>query len=73
MSSMKPQLMRIDDVLKVIDVSRTTLYSLLREGDFPPPVRVSKRNVRWRQEDVQQWLDSRPLSTTHELLKEQPK
>ena len=30
-------------------IARTTIYRLMRAGDFPTPVRVEPRAVRWRE------------------------
>lgn len=35
-------LIRIADVCDLLSVSRTTIYSWVSEGNFPPPVRITK-------------------------------
>ena len=32
-------------------------------GDFPHPIRVGPRAVRWRLRDIEQWMSERPLAT----------
>lgn len=46
-------LMRLPEVLRRIPVSRSTLYSKIRTGEWPAPVRVSKRVVAWKRSDVE--------------------
>jgi excisionase family DNA binding protein len=41
-----------------LSISRRTLYRMLARGEFPLPVRRSRRWVRWRTRDLQQVLDS---------------
>lgn len=33
----------------------TTIYRKIKAGTFPEPVRVGKRRVAWRSEDVDAW------------------
>ena len=39
-------------------LSNASIYRHMREGTFPPPIRVSERTVRWRSDDLITWLDS---------------
>ena len=57
------RMMRISEVIDVLGVSRSTLYRMVAGGGFPRPVRVGQRATRWRQSDIQQWMDSLPLAT----------
>ncbi|RMD92992.1 MAG: AlpA family phage regulatory protein [Alphaproteobacteria bacterium] len=60
MSNEIDRLLRIGDVLRLTSLSRSRVYELRARGDFPAPVRVSSRGVRWRQSDVVAWIESRP-------------
>lgn len=44
-------------------LSRSTLYAMMAEGDFPRPVRLGKRAVGWTETAIVQWLDSRKTTT----------
>lgn len=46
------RLLRIDDVLEVIPVSKSTWCDGVRDGDFPKGVKVSARTVAWRYGDI---------------------
>lgn len=39
--------------------SRTTLWKMQREGDFPPPVQVTRSRIGWRESDIRKFLESR--------------
>ena len=56
------RLMKIDEVLHLTSLSRSTLYRLIRSGDFPSPVRIGPRAVAWRERDIRRWLESRPAT-----------
>jgi prophage regulatory protein len=36
----------------------TTIYRKIKAGTFPPPVRVGRRRVAWRESDITAWLNS---------------
>ena len=60
-----PAILRTTDVLALLRISRTTLWRRVRDGEFPPPVRLGgtrSRAVGWRRDDVERWLESRPLA-----------
>ena len=44
-------------------LSRSSIYRLMRQGSFPEPLRVGERAVRWREEEISEYLDSRPRAT----------
>jgi len=44
---------RLPQVLKVYPVSRSTWWALIREGKAPRPVKLSRRCVAWRVQDIQ--------------------
>ena len=57
------RLLRIDEVLEMVNISKSVLYEMMGRGEFPRPVRISRRAVGWPQQDIHDWLDSRPTAT----------
>ena len=56
------RMLRRDEVEKVADVCRATIYDLMRKGQFPSSVKLTGgRAVRWIEEEVQEWLANRIL------------
>ena len=51
-------LLRPQDVLKVLGISRTTLARWRAAGRFPKPIRLGERILAWRRVDVESWIDS---------------
>lgn len=50
-------------VVQVCNISRSTLYRLVREKSFPPPRALTgKRSVGWLKSDVHEWIESRPTA-----------
>lgn len=53
------RLIRIREVLVRTGLGRSTLYSLVKGGKFPPPLKLSERAVAWRQSQVDSWISDR--------------
>ena len=51
-------LLRLSDVSRLFGVSRSTIYKRMAAGDFPKPLRISERSVRWRMADLQEWAST---------------
>jgi prophage regulatory protein len=52
--------MRLPAVLQATGLARSTVYRLIAEHAFPAPVKLAKRAVGWRHDDVWQWMIGRP-------------
>ena len=48
-------LIRLSEVCNVVGLSRSTIYLRLSKRQFPQPVRIGPRSVRWRMEDIEDW------------------
>jgi prophage regulatory protein len=49
----------VREVLRVLGVSKTTLYDMMTDGEFPRGIRIAKKRVGWRESVVKRWMDSR--------------
>ena len=62
---MEPEILRLPQVLVLTGLSKTTLWRRVRDGEFPPALRLGgpkSRAVGWRRSDVDQWLRERQAS-----------
>jgi len=50
---------RRQQVEKLIQVSRPTLYRWIKQGKFPKPIRLGANMVRWKASDIEAWLTER--------------
>ena len=41
---------------KLFKVSPATIYRWIKEGNFPPPVRLGANMVRWKASDIEAWM-----------------
>jgi predicted DNA-binding transcriptional regulator AlpA len=58
-SEEKYRLLRPGTLARQLGVSRTTLWRMWNEGDFPPPRQVSPGIHGWLPAEVDEWLQSR--------------
>lgn len=45
-------------VCKLLEISERKLELLVRDGDFPNPIKIGG-SVRWRRETIVAWLESK--------------
>ena len=56
------RLIRLPEVLRLTGLGRSTIYRMMAENKFPQSVRLGPRSVAWREREVLDWIDSRPLA-----------
>ena len=60
------KLMKIHEVEDTVGFRKSTIYSRISEGGFPPPVRIGKSN-RWLASDVSGWIEEKAGQRSKEL------
>ncbi|WP_040727655.1 AlpA family transcriptional regulator [Thiomicrorhabdus sp. Kp2] len=56
---MNKRIYRLKALVSELGLSKTTIYALIKEGQFPKPVSLTARSVGWKAEDIEEWLNSR--------------
>lgn len=51
--------LRLSEVMQMTGCSRSMLYKLIKQGDFPKQVQLSERTVAWRSDQVFGWIKSK--------------
>jgi prophage regulatory protein len=54
--------LRIRQVVQLTGLSRMTIYRLELAGKFPSRRKLSQNSVAWREEEISQWLNTRPVA-----------
>jgi prophage regulatory protein len=54
--------LRIRQVIQLTGLSRMTIYRLELAGKFPKRRKLSPNSVAWREEEISQWLNTRPIA-----------
>jgi prophage regulatory protein len=50
---------RIGEATAYVGLSRSTVYRLLKLGQFPTPLRLSENSVGWDTSSLDDWLDAK--------------
>ena len=53
-------LLRINDVLALVGLRRSSIYGLIRQRKFPPPTKLTATASAWRLSEVRRWLADPP-------------
>ena len=40
-------------------LSRSSIYSFIKKGTFPKPIKLGERAVDWKSDDILQWIENR--------------
>jgi prophage regulatory protein len=65
-------LSKLETVKKFTGLSKSSIYSFIKNGSFPTPIRIGKRAVAWRTEDLEKWVNSRPFAALNGSSGEKP-
>ena len=55
------KILRLPEVVLTTGISRPTIYRLMKTGRFPNRRQLGIKSVGWVAEEVQSWLEGRPL------------
>lgn len=59
------RILRITQVKERTGLSRTTLYTLIKQGKFAAPIPLGARAVGWLSSDIDAWIEARVKSSRH--------
>lgn len=54
--------LRLPTILQLTRLSRSTIYRLIADRQFPRPVQLGRRAVAWRALEVETWSRDRPAT-----------
>lgn len=53
---------KVKEVMALTSLSKTTIYRLARQDEFPHPVPLGGRAVAWLESEVHNWMEARLAS-----------
>ena len=59
---MQDRLLRRRQVEEITGMSRSSIYKMMQNGEFPRPVKIGPTAVRWRASDIRAWVESRAVA-----------
>lgn len=62
MVQIKPIMVDVAAAAMVVSLSESTLQSMVRQGNFPAPRKMSERRVGWLMREIEEWAENRPIS-----------
>lgn len=54
------RLIRLADVEARCGLKKSCIYQLIKNNEFPTPVRLGSRSVAWKSDEIQRWINQRP-------------
>lgn len=51
------------DIEALTGLTCSSIYRLMRRGEFPEPIRIGERAVRWPEAEIEAWIASRPRAS----------
>ena len=58
---------RLDEVVQKTSLSKSVIYELMDEGNFPPSISLRPRTRAWLFGEVVAWMDARIRERDHRL------
>ena len=59
----RSNLLRRQEVEQLTGFRRSNIYRLMALGEFPLPIKIGARAVRWPEAEIMEWLATRPRAT----------
>ena len=53
------QFIRLSKVKEITSLSKSSIYRLISEGDFPKQIQIGKRSVVWVRSDINNWINQK--------------
>lgn len=57
-----PRMLRLPEVMRLTGLGRDAIYRLGREGQFPRARKLSAHATAWREDELREWIETRPVS-----------
>lgn len=57
--NIQQEFIRLNVVKEITSLSKSTIYRLISEGDFPKQVQIGKRAVVWVRSDINDWINQK--------------
>tara|TARA_B100000287_G_scaffold88362_1_gene80863 strand:- start:145 stop:336 length:192 start_codon:yes stop_codon:yes gene_type:complete len=63
MNTQKSPLFTIQEVSEFLGISISTINRLVKEGDFPPKVKLSPRRMVFMKREIDEWIESKRMNS----------
>ena len=52
------QLLNINQVSSLVNLSKTSIWQMVKEKKFPAPLKIGQRARAWKAADIDKWINS---------------
>jgi prophage regulatory protein len=66
-SNMTDTFLRAEDVTRITGIPRSTLYDLIKRGQFPKQIKLSERVAAWSSAEIADWQQQRIAKRDRQL------
>lgn len=63
---MVPQIFCRRQLEEQLGLTRSSIYKMMENGEFPRPIKLGRRAVGWRADEVANWLDKMQEASSDE-------
>jgi prophage regulatory protein len=60
-----PRVLRTAEAARRIGLSKSSLWRMVKDGEFPRPRRLSTHAVGWLESEIETWLNDREATNAH--------
>jgi prophage regulatory protein len=64
---MNDRFIRMPEVVRMVGMSKGTIYKYVHKGEFPSPVYFGSRLTLWSERGIQEWMDKCKGRTSSDL------
>ena len=57
--------MSIEELAEYLGESKRTIYRYIQNGESPPYIRLTKKNIKFDKKDVDAWLESKKINPSN--------
>lgn len=52
--------LKLNDVAQRVALRKSSIYALVKRGEFPAPLHLTDSAVGWLESEIDQWIANRP-------------
>jgi predicted DNA-binding transcriptional regulator AlpA len=52
------RLLTVKEVMRIVNISRSTWWRGVKEGRYPQPIRLGTRTTRWSEEEIMDFISN---------------
>lgn len=67
LGSIGERILRLPDVKAKVGLGTTAIYQRIKDGDFPPPIKLGRLSG-WLESEVQGWINKQVLACRSQML-----